>query len=40
MDQDLILMMSIVIPIIGIIFAAFLSYKIIKQTVNRKKNEF
>ena len=40
MDQDLILMMSIVIPIIGIIFAAFLSYKIIKQDEGNKDVQF
>ena len=40
MDQDLILMMSIIIPIIGIVFAAFLSYKIIKQDEGNKDVQF
>ena len=40
MDQDLILMMSIVIPIVGIIFAAFLSYKIVSQDEGNKDVQF
>ena len=40
MDQDLILMMSIVIAIVGIIFAAFLSYKIVSQDEGNKDVQF
>ncbi len=40
MDQNLILMMSIIIPIIGIIFAAFLSIQITKQDEGNKEVKF
>ena len=40
MDQNLILMMSIIIPVLGIIFAAFLSIQITKQDEGNKEVKF
>ena len=40
MNENLILMMSIIIPIIGILFACYLSYKIIKQDEGNKDVQF
>tara|TARA_B100000700_G_scaffold236820_2_gene262812 strand:- start:41949 stop:43979 length:2031 start_codon:yes stop_codon:yes gene_type:complete len=40
MDQNLILMMSIIIPLLGIIFAAFLSFQITKQDEGNKDVKF
>ena len=40
MNENIILMMSIIIPVIGIIFACYLSYKIIKQDEGNKDVQF
>jgi len=40
MNENIILMMSIIIPVIGLIFACYLSYKIIKQDEGNKDVQF